>query len=203
MRVAILFMMVCVLGFGSLSVKRNDVDGQYNRLTPGVQDSTILWNKQRKLTWDDFRGVADSLSSYKAMTYVQIGLVSEEKKGYIIVDVPTYFFKNLSWKKEKTSILLTHEQLHFDIAELIARKIRKEFLNYKPINYKNTYIDLQEIYRVNYRVKLDSLNKSYDSETKHGVIKDKQKEWELKIARELKALEKYAGMRVVIKRLGE
>ena len=40
----------------------------------------------------------------------------------------------------------------------------------------------------------------YDNETEHGSVSSKQKEWELKIAKELKALDAYASTRVIIKR---
>lgn len=160
----------------------------------------ILWNSATKLKWEDFKGKLDEKSEYKAMTYVQIGLDSKEDQNYINVDVPCYFIKNLSWTKEKSLSILKHEQLHFDIAELISRRIRKEFVNYKSTNIQKTYNDLQEIYRIHYRIKLDSINSKYDTETNHSINIEKQKEWELKIAKELKSLDKYSTTKIVIKR---
>jgi len=167
-----------------------------------TNDSLILWNSTRKLTWDDFQGAADSTSKYKALTYVQIGLKSEQYNDSICVDVPTYFYKSLSWSKSiSNSSLLKHEQLHFDIAELMARKIRKEYSNYAFIDIKQGFKDLKDIYRKYYGTEFDRYNRNYDTETEHGTIAAKQKEWELKIAKELKALNAYSSTRVVIKRL--
>ena len=54
----------------------------------------------------------------------------------------------------------------------------------------------ETIYNKNLQVKRD-INKQYDLETEHGKINGVQKEWEKKIALELKSLSKYASPKVV------
>lgn len=166
-----------------------------------TNDSLILWSPSRKLTWDDFQGIPDIKNKYKALSFVQIGLKSEQFDDSLVIEIPTYFYNKLSWSKNlNNSVLLKHEQLHFDIGELIARKIRKEYSTYELKNLENCYKDLKRIYRSYYGVEFDNYNNIYDNETEHGTVSSKQKEWELKIAKELKALDAYASTRVIIKR---
>ncbi|MNJ90839.1 hypothetical protein D3C87_84790 [compost metagenome] len=165
--------------------------------------NTILWSSNRKLTWNDFQGIADSTSKYKAHTYSQITTtLIYYNNDSIVYDMPCHFIVNKSWATNiKTDALLKHEQLHFDIAELCARKIRREYINHKMVDTKKTYKFISDIFEKYGKKNQNSLNNFYDLETKHGLIKDKQKEWEAKIAKELKALEKYANTRVVINRI--
>lgn len=165
------------------------------------ENNLILWQPNITLTWDNFKGVPDSLSEYKAMTYTQIRYNSKLFDDSVVFQVTCKFIENLSWSKDKTSKnLLKHEMLHFDIAELVTRKIRKEFLLHKSIDIFETAEILKKIHYNFTETVSDSINAKYDSDTNHGKIEEKQKEWELKIAKELVQLNKYASTKVVIKR---
>lgn len=172
-----------------------------NNFTESNTDS-ILWNLKTKLTWDDFQGTPDEKSSYKALTYSTVIAnhikVSDEIIEY---DISCLFEKKLSWSKnKKSSELLKHEQLHFDIAELATRRMRQKFLAFENFELKNINNMVREIFKEEENER-KTLNREYDTETKHGLIKDKQKEWEVKIAKELKELNKYSNTRVVITRM--
>lgn len=172
-----------------------------------TDEDRIQWSEDTKLTWKDFKAKPDnSYPEYEAMTYVLIGIDYEEKEYSINFSIPSSFNRNLSWsklksKKQESLWLLEHEQLHFDIAELIARKIRKEYSEYKSYELTATYVDLQAIYDKYYKVELLSLNMTYDKETQHGKLRDKQKEWESKIEMELYKLRKYADTEVKVRRI--
>lgn len=169
---------------------------------PLVNDSLILWSPSRKLTWDDFQAKPDTTSHYKAITSSWIGFESEVFNDSIILSVPCTFIKSQSWSVSKKNVaLLAHEQLHFDITELVARKIRKDCSKHVSSSLTESSKILQSYYDKYYDEYWDNLNKNYDTETNHSINKEKQKEWELKIAKELKALEKYSSTRVVIKRV--
>ena len=164
-------------------------------------DSKIVWNQHQKLKWSDFQALPDTLSTYRAMTYVQVGLKYEEYQNYIAFDIPTYFYKNLSWtKSNKNDLLLRHEQLHFDMAELMARKIRKAFEEFEINNPNSIYEDLKQIYKKYYGTELDSYNAQYDKQTDHGTIESKQIEWELKIRNELNSLKMFSEVRIEMDR---
>ena len=164
-------------------------------------EAKIIWKSSQRLSWRNYKAFPDTMSSYKAMTFVQVGLEVKEFRDSLVIAIPCYFFENLSWSKNQHStLLLKHEQLHFDIAELISRKIRKEFSEYKYYDLKLAYKDLQKIYDRNYKIKLDSINSKYDLETDHGVIVQRQNEWERKIANELRRLDRYTSTKVILKR---
>ena len=81
--------------------------------------------------------------------------------------------------------MLNHEQLHFDIAELFARKLRKELE--KP---RFTTASTEEIFSAvaSFNMELDKMQKRYDNETNHYRNKKKQKKWEIYVGEELAKL---------------
>ena len=167
-----------------------------------TNDSLIVWNSNYKLTWNDFKGIADSLSNYKALTYSTIEINSIIiKEDLLEYEIKCSFEKHLSWSKNKQSLsLLRHEQLHFDISELITRNLRKKFSAHISTDIQTT----REIKKRLFNEAIEErrlLNNRYDNETDHSIIIAKQKEWETKIATELKKLDKYASTRVVLKRV--
>lgn len=85
---------------------------------------------------------------------------------------------------------MSHEQGHFDIAELFARKLRKAFKEY-IFNPKTIEADYNKIFsRIKTeRSKMDAL---YDKETNLSRNKSKQLYWNKKIEAELKKFEAHA-----------
>lgn len=169
--------------------------------TESVTADRILWSSSTKLKWEDFRGVPDPLSKYRAMTFSKIDLKHELFNDRIVLEMSSSFNCLLSWSKNmKSNNLLEHEQLHFDITELAARKIRKECSQHISYNLSvsSNFIQVTyDYYDGHYR---DSINAKYDMETGHGIITSKQKEWEINIAKELKELEAYTSPNVTIVR---
>lgn len=165
-------------------------------------DSLILWKATLKLSWEDFRGTVDSLSSYQANTSVNLLMEQTQiNKANVFYKIANSFRKNHSWSKDKNSkTLLKHEQLHFDIAELVTRIIRKEISEEVIIISENPYEKIEDIFSYYSVTYLDSINHLYDFETNHSLIERVQKEWEAKIAKEIKALDKYVSTKVVVKR---
>lgn len=150
----------------------------------------ILWNPDKKLEWSDFQGVAPNDTGLaKAGTASQIVITSDL---YYEDEIPRYYVKNCfdkskSWTKTKSEKTLAHEQLHFDISELYARKIRKEFNKL----YNDSTADVS-IYKKIYRTLNDeeiAFQKQYDSEVYFDD--KKQQEWQKCIAKELEELKEY------------
>lgn len=96
-----------------------------------------------------------------------------------------------SWKHPiKTKNLnINHEQGHFDIAEIYARKLRKEFLENVKTE-KDYQLKFKLIYQVMYGEFLDYQN-YYDNITKRGTNAEKQNELDAEIKAQLKKLEHY------------
>lgn len=81
----------------------------------------------------------------------------------------------------KNPYILKHEQGHFDITEVYARKLDAALKNYK-VNFNTMKNDLQTIYS---RItdEKDAMNEQYDNETKHSVDTTMQRVWNQKIER--------------------
>ncbi len=99
----------------------------------------------------------------------------------------TYFYKSISWSISKDSVLLSHEQLHFDIWELFIRKLR---MGYKELSENNVYDNAayDNLYTQIFDSCMDMQNE-YDKEVRFN--KPKQQEWINKINNELKELKEY------------
>jgi len=159
---------------------------------PIQDDNKILWSKT-KLTWDDFMGIRPSDMS---------DIVAAEIKGSIeIVDVPMknniprpvvhcYFVKDQSWTKVNTATALAHEQLHFDIYEMFARKIRKSFvvMNRKKVSDFNEY---QKVYSQLIKECI-VYNDLYDNQVYFNDIQ--QRNWIKKVTAELEKLKAYENL---------
>jgi hypothetical protein len=168
------------------------------------EDDCLTWEDSVKLTWDDFQGTPDADStSRKAETTSDLSYDYKIQKEVIHVTVVACFQRSKSWivaaKNAKTPALLKHEQVHFDMTELTARKIRKEISGYVSTDIPGTQATIDKA-GAKYKAELDSLATLYDTETNHGSIAAKQKKWETKIAAELKKLETFSGTKVEIQR---
>ena len=87
----------------------------------------IIWNQNYQLEWTDFKGKVDQKSDYGAITSSGISTSYEFKKDSILFKVIAVFYKQDSWTKEslQSELGLKHEQVHFDITEIAARRLRK------------------------------------------------------------------------------
>lgn len=83
------------------------------------------------LTWKDFKAQPDKSSPYLASTYSGFSFSYSYKmeggEPEFTYEVKTNFYPDRSWLKpgNGTKKLLGHEQLHFDISELYARKFKQ------------------------------------------------------------------------------
>jgi predicted secreted Zn-dependent protease len=111
--------------------------------------------------------------------------------------VETIFIRSKSFLRENSPDVLNHEQLHFDITELYSRKLRQRLAgkNFKAV--KNISEEIQEMHR---KIMEESgwEEKIYDDSTEHGVNSVKQKEWNEKVAAEIKELEQFSSVEVDI-----
>lgn len=143
----------------------------------------VLWQKNKPLHWNDFKGNPEA-SGYSASIYSTIELIKLENGGYKICAVMN---TKTSWHKQKPNECLPHEQYHFNITELFARKLRKQV---KEKNLEINSLDFRKAF-ANILVALNKEQKIYDEETNHSIIKSKQIEWQKIIDEQLKELEIY------------
>jgi hypothetical protein len=156
----------------------------------------LEWNEYYDLNWSDFMGTRPDDAAGDAGTVVQIKAKPFMVKDEIHYDVFALFVKSKSWAEAKAPTLLAHERLHFDIAELYARKIRQRIAELKADNVKKPDViklAIQELLQESNEVDMQ-----YDVETLHGAMQSKQAEWEKRVATELAELNKYRKKKRVI-----
>lgn len=155
----------------------------------------IVWNKDSPLKWNDFKGIPLQSNPYAANTNSGMSYTwnYSTKTGTPALEHQVYsnFYPQLSWVKEiqNKDYLLAHEQLHFDISELHARKLRKALNEYEIS--RNVRRDLQKIYEA-IEAKRVLMQKQFDKETKHSKISEEELRWRNYVAIELKKLESYS-----------
>ncbi len=148
----------------------------------------IFWDKNRKLEWADFQSKSrPNTSNAAATTFCGISyLLNSPTKKFTSgqVKIESFFIPSKSWAhlEHKTDIILMHEQSHFDIAELFARRFRKIIFD-KTLDAKY----LQQIYAEIYR-DYKNYQQDYETVTSHGRIKEKQLEYSSKIDAEIEQL---------------
>lgn len=163
---------------------------------PTSEKESISWNEFYKLQWHDFRGVPDENSRGDAGAAVQIKAKPFLVKKEIRYDVVALFDRNKSWARDRSPSLLAHEQLHFDIAELYAREIRKKVneFNERGVSDLSTYnTAIQELLLESNRA-----DEQYDLETLHGALSKKQEAWVKKVEEDLYGLQQYKKTKRVI-----
>jgi hypothetical protein len=157
----------------------------------GENEELIKWSPTRKLTWADYKAAPDASSDAAASTTTYLGISYDISSRGFSYKIESSFSKTRSWGLHKTEYILAHEQGHFDIAEIFARKLHKKMSAY-TFN-KNTY---QRVLKKIYQDILDEkerLQNDYDKETNHSINKEKQEEWLKKISGLLEDLREYAG----------
>ncbi|MHA7101357.1 DUF922 domain-containing protein [Roseivirga pacifica] len=148
----------------------------------------IEWNEDRPISWEDYgvRTFGKKPSSF-AITSVTHSVRGGLKNGEPNFQVKVLFVKKDSWTSDTTNVrLFEHERLHFDLAELYGRKIRKQI-----VMLGNQGIDKLSVYKRYVRLLLDEYKRKsmdYDAETRHGALFDQQQEWEEFVHHELERL---------------
>jgi hypothetical protein len=156
----------------------------------------IEWNEYFDLSWEDFQGLPTTESVGDAGTTVEIKARPYYIKDQLYYEVNAYFNRRKSWSRGKSDALLSHEQLHFDIAELYARKIRKQIIDMRTKGVKDI-----KIFNAAIRKLLEQSNevdRQYDLETLHGVLNKKQAVWEQRVKEQLMGLKDYKKKKRIV-----
>jgi hypothetical protein len=115
------------------------------------------WNSFSPIQWSDFEGPIDNTSEFGAVsTFTQDYTYNWKKtdnKYYFKFKVVCRMHKDKSWSipASQSSALLQHEQIHFNIAEHIARRLSAKLNSFHfTANYKN---QINEIVRTRFITK--------------------------------------------------
>jgi len=166
-----------------------------------VKDDFILWQENKKLKIQDFR--ADNKDTIKVNRQQFLGAISairieyssfqRNKNSVPEFSIKTYFDPNESWMLLKNDYVLQHEQIHFDLTELYARKMRKSVESLRQKNITNISIYRKKIQHWN--VMKEKASNQFDADNQDYYIKigqkilfqknPKQEAWKKKVDREL------------------
>ena len=166
-----------------------------------VKDEFILWQENKKLKIQDFK--AENKDTIKvnrqqflgAISAIRIEYSSFQRNKNSVPDfsIKTYFDPNESWMLLKNDYVLQHEQIHFDLTELYARKMRKSVESLRQKNITNISIYRKKIQHWN--VMKEKASNQFDADNQDYYIKigqkilfqknPKQEAWKKKVDREL------------------
>lgn len=153
-------------------------------------DDYIKWKEDRKLTWDDFKAEPLKIGNTAAMTTTHLGFAYNVTNGIVSYKIDCRFEKKKSWGLVKNDWILKHEQGHFDIAEIFARKLNEATASYQ-FNKRTFQKDLDSIYKAIVADK-EEFQQQYDDETDYSRNKSGQQAWFKKIEEELKLSKDWA-----------
>ena len=166
-----------------------------------VKDDFILWQENKKLKIQDFK--AEKKDTVKvnqqqflgAISAIRIEYSSFQRNKNSVPDfsIKTYFDPNESWMLLKNDYVLQHEQIHFDLTELYARKMRKSVESLRQKNVTNISIYRKKIQHWN--AMKEKASNQFDADNQDYYIKigqkilfqknPKQEAWKKKVDREL------------------
>jgi hypothetical protein len=173
----------------------------------------IEWSAERRLAQSDFKGRVPPNAPNSSLSWLSIDASWQCESGALVAAVRATFDPARSWWRsadgniwdgsertrgvsrtrvearrsvmQRDMQLLEHEQLHFDIAELAVRKIRKRFGEMKdscaePGGTETLQHEITEIDR-----DLQEDQRHYDRETNHGTNAVAQDRWKRTIRQQL------------------
>lgn len=160
-------------------------------------NSKISWIEKTPLKWQDFQGAPLEKTLFHANSNTGLsyswGLKGTSQKMELEYKVETFFYPEGSWVQpaSKSDYLLKHEQLHFDISELHARKLRKllENLDASKIN-KDSRNYLNKLYE-NIDKERSAMQIAFDKESNHSLNKEAELKWQQFIKEELNKFNQY------------
>jgi len=172
----------------------------YHVPNPRHHEIRINWSADRLLTWADFKGEPKpkNISDFAAETRCGFEidanhLVFSKNKVYVY----STFDCVSSWVRGETKNqqgLLEHEQYHFNLSEVHARRLRKLILQ-ADYNRGNMETVLQALFKQEFAA-FNKRSKQYDEETNHGLQPERQFEWQETIDQELFELQGYQEAKV-------
>lgn len=165
--------------------------------------SEVLWSAEG-LKWEYFQDVlsiegnSHSLARIRWDIYYKVAdssVIRNNSSGYEVsvfaVMLPSGSYVK-TWANRKG--LLEHEQLHFDIAEIGARRIRKE-ISETVFDIRTYKLEIAMIYQRHY-TEVKKMNKEYDAE--HRDRYWGRDYWRMKVGGELEELKRFSDVKVFI-----
>ena len=161
-------------------------------------DCPIEWSADRPLQRQDFKGKRIHKGVVASTTYNITKEIQENDSG-LKATIKAHFYCYNSWILKDTigNDVILHEQKHFDIAELYARKLRKQLQEMQFTNRKDAEHKLDSLSKVIDK-EMDVYQDKYDNETDHSRNGIQQRKWNERIAIRLNELKDYSGSTFIL-----
>ena len=207
MRLGVAVVLVAVLGCASHAVPphaRGPAPSPSRRASPSAvpgalddvlrsdlaADHAFPWSAGRRLAWSDFQGSPPSEGSEGAKISYTLYSGWKCKGAAFEFRMIAGFRPRQSWVKAvvlndsmQRRTVLGHEQTHFDLAEVHARRMQRAFCDLaRPC--ARTDAELSALaQRLTQEEKAEQ--RRYDEETNHGLLADQQAAWSRDVAQRL------------------
>ncbi|HEX5069728.1 MAG TPA: DUF922 domain-containing protein [Vicinamibacterales bacterium] len=168
-----------------------DIDAQIAR------DNAIVWAQRRPLAWGDFKGPPPAEASpVAAQTHYALlhgaGCTGDKFQYRVVaafVPAESWVRPSMLRSAAESARALRHEQTHFDITEVHARRLRRYYAELMA----PCRIASGDLAAAASRIGRDerAAQAQYDAETDNGRTAAQQARWDRDIAAQLTALAKY------------
>jgi hypothetical protein len=181
-------------------------------VTSAYAAAPIEWSPTVKLTLKDFRNKVPPSTTDAAHAWVALDVAWECRDGIARSHARAIFDPDQSWWRggtpniwggveeglsrsqldnrrtsaQRDQDLLQHEQLHFDLTELAARKIRRELDDLARACTTPGSNDAIGNAVAAIEGAWSDEQARYDKDTDHGTNRVKQRQWELRVRKELR-----------------
>ena len=174
----------------------------------------IEWSSARPLVRDDFKGRAPANAAVASLSWLDVDVSWACERGELVASARATFDPSRSWWRaaqgsiwpgagertsgvsqthlearrsvmQRDSQLLEHEQLHFDLAEIAARKIRRKFAETKDACAEPGRTDAFHGFIADVDREMQEEQQRYDRETAHGINAAAQDRWKRRIQQQL------------------
>ena len=161
-------------------------------------DMSLLWSANRRLVWSDYQAKPPTQRDASALTSYVLSFDNDCTGGTYHVRIVTAFLQDKSWvdpavlvQPTVSRLALQHEQTHFDLSELHARKMRKAIAALKEPCAMTE--DQRRAVVAPYITEDRDTQRRYDRETSNGRDVRFQADWIRNVSLQLDALKQYAG----------
>jgi hypothetical protein len=163
---------------------QNHVDGKTDFINTGKtiisdpggkREEYIPWENERRLSWDDYLCEPKRNTDAVASTSTSLGIAYQVINSKFTYHITCDFSKTKSWGLLRTDYILLHEQGHFDITEIFARKLYEALQHYE-FNRRTFKRDVNSIYQSIVSEK-EEFQQMYDGESDHSRNRKSQYEW--------------------------
>jgi hypothetical protein len=145
-------------------------------------DTIIKWSENYKLGYADFArehfGTKDSLAKYDTLATIDCFIKYEIKleSGKRVIHAFAAMHPQTSWMKVKLPGVLQHEQGHFDLTEIYARKFEKTVNDTSISNPHDYFLFFTEYFKQTME-DLNAENEKYDIWTLNAFGKEYYYRW--------------------------